>query len=186
MRRKDSQAGLCGQNWNLIQVSGLCALELRWGSGVFFAYQCLLAAGNGYLLDLEPAEVRQAKGSSFSTIRNTCPVPSKEPAPAYHRAKCCHTRRGRRRAHPLLGEDWSEGHHLAPFAPGLEGGSQGELARARQRAEKCMPQQKRRLINQRFWLARDPCEIYGCFRGLGKTPSRKGAYFEALEGNRVF
>lgn len=51
--------------------------------------------------------------------------------------------------------------------------------------EKCVPQQKVRIRNQCFWQAYDPGEIYGHFRGLG-APSRKGAYFEALERNRVF
>lgn len=49
--------------------------ELR----VFFAYQCFLAAGASYLLDLET--VRQAKPGSLSAIRNTCPVPSKSGCP---------------------------------------------------------------------------------------------------------
>lgn len=36
-------------------------VRTQTGLSVFFAYQCLLAAGTGNLLVLEMAEVRQAK-----------------------------------------------------------------------------------------------------------------------------
>lgn len=63
-------------------------------------------------------------------------------------------------------EDLSEGHHLTPFAPGPEGGSWGA---GQYMAGGCMPQQKVRLRNQRFWQAHDPGEIYRCIRGLGSS-----------------
>ena len=47
---EERQAGLCGLSWNLIRVSRSGALELKRGCGVFFACQCLPAAGTGYLL----------------------------------------------------------------------------------------------------------------------------------------
>lgn len=155
-----------------------------------------MAADTGYLLDLEMAEVRQAKPSSFSTIRNTCPVPSKSegrqarsPVQPITEPRVATPPPHRLGTHPLLWsghpEGWSEGHHLAPFAPGPEGGSQGELARAWQKAEKCVPQQKVRPRNHGFWQAHDQVKFTAVSEGW-VAPSRNGAYFEVLERHRVF
>lgn len=132
--------------------------------------------------------------SSLSTIRNTCPAPST--SRVGHQGAPSSLSQSRASPHPLpegwaitrssawAPEGWSEGHHLAPFAPGSEGGSQGKLARELQKAEKCTPKQK---VRQKptLWQAHVQVKFTAATEGRG-VPSQKGAYFEVRERNRVF